>query len=77
MQPTASQPQSGEGKNKSLFSRFLDTVEYLGNFSILSHYLPFFVSLSSLLLALQDFLLSVVDPRPEGAKDARQTASFM
>ena len=70
MQPTASQPQSGEGKNKSLFSRFLDTVEYLGN--LLPHPVTLFAILCVFIFVASGiagfFDVSVVDPRPEGAK---------
>ncbi len=55
---------------KPLFTRFLDTVEYLGN--LLPHPITLFAILSLAILIASGiagyFEVSVADPRPEGAK---------
>lgn len=62
--PTESTPQKG------LFSRFLTTVEWLGN--LLPHPVTLFALLALGIVILSGILgyfeVSVVDPRPEGAK---------
>lgn len=55
---------------KPLFTRFLDTVEYLGN--LLPHPITLFAIFCLAILVMSGiagyFEVSVVDPRPEGAK---------
>nr|WP_086939313.1 AbgT family transporter [Thaumasiovibrio occultus] len=58
------------GNKKSLFTRFLDGVEWLGN--LLPHPITLFAIFSVAIVLLSGvasfFDLSVVDPRPEGAR---------
>ncbi|MGU3847660.1 AbgT family transporter, partial [Vibrio diabolicus] len=53
-----------------MFTRFLDTVEYLGN--LLPHPITLFAIFCLAILVMSGiagyFEVSVVDPRPEGAK---------
>ncbi|WP_087020326.1 AbgT family transporter [Thaumasiovibrio subtropicus] len=67
MQSTASQSKNGK---KNLFARFLDTVEWLGN--LLPHPITLFAIFCIAILVASGiagyFEVSVVDPRPEGAK---------
>lgn len=63
----SAQNQGGQG---GLFSRFLATVEFLGN--LLPHPVTLFAMLACFIVVLSGILgyfdLAVVDPRPEGAK---------
>lgn len=62
-------PPLQQANNKSFMTRFLDSVEYLGN--LLPHPITLFAIFSLIILTLSGiagyFELSVIDPRPEGA----------
>lgn len=73
MQSSASKQQStGPKSDKSFFTRFLDTVEYLGN--LLPHPVTLFAILCLFIFFASGiagyFDLSVIDPRPEGSRTA-------
>ena len=59
-----------DSPKKTLFTRFLDTVEYLGN--LLPHPITLFAIFCLAILVTSGiagyFEVSVMDPRPEGAK---------
>ncbi|MDD1793490.1 AbgT family transporter [Enterovibrio sp. ZSDZ42] len=68
MQTSASQHHNGGKPKKSLFSRFLDSVEFLGN--LLPHPVTLFAILCVVIFFASGiagyFGMSVADPRPEG-----------
>ncbi|GGK25736.1 AbgT family transporter [Aliivibrio fischeri] len=70
MSSSASQQQNQQQPKRPLFTRFLDSVEYLGN--LLPHPITLFAIFCVAILVLSGiagyFELSVMDPRPEGAK---------
>lgn len=70
MSSSASHTQKASPQKKALFTRFLDSVEYLGN--LLPHPITLFAIFCVAILVASGiagyFDVSVVDPRPEGAK---------
>lgn len=69
MQSSVSHQHNAGKQNKTFFSRFLDTVEFLGN--LLPHPVTLFALLCVIIFFASGiagyFGLSVADPRPEGA----------